>query len=144
MNYSRKILQTEKFYIIIPVQSTAGSMHVRLCLLKTVYMITNNIQSRYYSCNIVSNEKFLNDTTTKIHRRCYSRKIVFTENGINDYTSTIRSRKYTRNIVPTEIGVYDTTSTINSRFFHVRICHQKTVFMISPVLSTAGIIHVSL
>jgi len=37
--YSNKFPPSEKFYIIPPVQYTAGIIHVNLCQLKTFYMI---------------------------------------------------------------------------------------------------------
>jgi len=39
MYYSCKIPPTENFYMIPPVVYTAGIIHVRLCQLKTVYII---------------------------------------------------------------------------------------------------------
>ena len=40
MNYSRKFISTETFYIIPQVTSTVGIIHVRLRQLKTMDMIT--------------------------------------------------------------------------------------------------------
>jgi len=47
-------------------------------------------------------------------------------------------------VLRTENGLYDTTSKIHSRYYSCKICELKTVYMIPPVKSTAGIIHVSL
>jgi len=70
--------------------------------------------------------------------------IVSTEYGLYDTTSANRSRNYSRIIVPTKNLLYCATSTIQNMYYLRKFVSNETVYVIPPVLSTAGIIHVRL
>jgi len=112
---------TKNVYMIKAILSTAVIIHVRLCQLNKVYMIPPILYIMYDSCKFVPTEKGLYDTTNLIHSRYYSCKFE-----------------------PAGNGLYDTTSTIHWSYYSCKIVSTETVYMIPPVLSKAGIIHVSL
>jgi len=120
--YSFKIVSNKTVYIIPPVQSTAGIIHVRLLSTENgLYDTTSIIRSRYYSCR--------NDPAG---------------NGLYDTTSNIQNMYYSWKILQTEKCYIILPVQYNAGSMNVRLCPLKTVYMITQVISKAGIILVIL
>jgi len=128
--------------MITPVQFATGINHVISWRQKTVCMIPPVLYIRYYSRKNMSSEYGLYDTTNIIHSRYYSCKFVANEDRQYDTTSNTHSRYYSFKILPKESRLYDTTRTIHSRYYSSTFCQHKSFYMIKPVLSRAGNIHV--